>query len=663
MGVDFNSRAFSELSRQEQREIVKQEFAKCSSDFQYYIDNYAYIRHPNAGIIPFRPFDYQLDVALPIARVLLNRRSKESIEALKNYKFKFDYEKWLNQLSDEMLQRIPAKFHHFYKVTIHSPDYNTRVDTIILKSRQTGLSTVFQQLITWHINFHPSVGDLVLSKKDRDAKKFLKDIKVQWGLIPNLLRARRLTKNEHELWVSLTGLDEHQSGVQVLPPTEDAGRSFSPNLIVLDEFAEYRNAQKIWASISMSVSAGGILVIIATPKGVGNLYHQMWEATNKSLTFVMKGKKADNDTLSVFRPVVVHWSQLPQAEFKRRGFDDGVAWYEHMKGKLAIEGGDKLVAQELDLDFNASGDTISYNIIKKLEQNALENHTKPTVLQSDIPGLVMYEKPIDGVEYLIGVDCAEGVGQDSDSFHVFALPQDSLSLPRVVAYFNNNSISIKQFKDIVRKTGLLYNNAWLNIEKNNHGHVLLTYFVEDGDYDAAKIMNTYSVASNGFVKNSKGWLEQNATRTLLIQSLMDFVNDYQDTIRLPIATVEEFKTFVNNKGKWEAQPGYHDDNILSLGLTIVGYRLLDSYKAFLIDNNQAQATVDIATDSVVLSSNLTDENQLSIDENPTKFIPKHEFDRDELLAKLDEKKEEEPERYNFKFVSHVEDVDDSIDVF
>jgi len=677
MGVNFDSNSFNELSRQEKKEIVKREFAKCSSDFQYYLDNYAYIRHPNAGIIPMHAFDFQLDVAIPISKVLLNRRSQASINELKQYKPKFDYEKWLNNLSTEMLDKIPTTFHNFHKITVNQPDYNTRVDTIILKSRQTGLSTIFQQLVSWHINFHPSVADLVLSKKDRDAKKFLKDIKTQWGLIPNVLRARRLAKNEHELWMSISGLDEHQSGVQVLPPTEDAGRSFSPNLIVLDEFAEYRHAQKIWTSISMSVSAGGIIVIIATPKGVGNLYHQMWEATNKSLSVTVDGLKNNSpDNLSVFRPVVVHWSQLPENEFQRRGFDSGVGWYDHMRGKLAIEGGEKMVAQELDLDFNASGDTISYDIIKTMEKTALETISKPKTLTKDIPGLTIYELPMENAEYIIGVDVAEGVGADSDSLHVLKLPVDNLSLPRIVAKFNSNIVSIKNFKEIVRKTGLFYNEAWLNIEKNNHGHVLLTYFIEDGDYNSNKILNTYTPSTNKFSKTSKGWLEQQATRNLLIQSVLDFVTDYQDKIPLPIGTVNEFKTFINNKGRWEAQPGYHDDDILSLGLTIIGWRLLDKYKQFLATMGQSEIASNIDEDDVAVSNladiitngHETNVNLYNEEKEKSKYISKEDFNKDKLLSNLLDDhtkiKESRPE-YWHNNVSTVTDItdDDEIDVF
>ena len=674
--VDFQSKAFQELSVKEKRDIVLQEFQKCQDSFEYYIKNYAYIKHPNAGILKMEPFDFQLDVAIPISYTLLHRRSQQTINMLENYRYKFDYEKWLNRVAEEnieMMKYIPATFHEHYRVAVKSPDYNKRIDTIILKSRQTGLSTIFQQLIVWHVNFHPAVGDLVISKKDRDAKKFLKDVKVEWGLIPNELRARRLAKNEHELWVSITGQTEHQSGVEALPPTEDAGRSFSPNLVILDEFAEYRKPEQIWTAISMSVSAGGVIVIIATPKGVGNLYHQIWTATNKSLSTTVPDKieNVKRGDISVFRPVVVHWSQLPAEEFKRRGFDSALDWYFHMRGKLAVEGGEKMVAQELDLDFNASGDTISHNIIKKLEENKLELKTEPKIIEDPmIKGLIIYEEPQPGFEYLIGVDTSEGVGQDSHSFHVLAIPNDTLALPRVVAAFNSNKISIKRYKDLVAATGKLYNEAWLNIERNNHGHVLLTYFIEEGDYNPDKILNTYSTTNNSFVKTSKGWTTNAPTRNLLIQKLFDFITDNVDVVSLPSMTVEEFKTFVQTpKGKWEAQPGYHDDNILSLGLAVIGYHLLPKYKQWLIENSETGGLSATEFDlGMIMSSQALPVEEVETEKpDEAKFIPKHEVDKhrlQSLLARQSEQKETNDTKYqyNYKYVSSEYEYDDDEDI-
>jgi len=622
MPVNFNAPSFTELTLKEKKEIVLSEFKECRNDFSYYVNNYAMIRHPNAGLIKMDPFDYQIDVSVPIAQTLISKRSKETLAELKKYKFKFDYEKWWNELAEEKIElskKVPVEFHNFHKVTSKSEEYSMRVDTILLKSRQTGLSVIFQQLGLWHVNFHNNVYDLILSQTDREAKKFLNNVISSYELIPPPLRSKKLNANEHELWVSVSGSKSMKSGIQALPPTSDAGRSYDPNLVVLDEFAMYAKAEDVWTAISMSVSAGGIIVIISTPRGVGNLYHKIWEATSKSLSFtvtnpILQSKEEEEaKNLSVFRPMVVHWSQLPEIEFKRRGFENAIDWYNHMKAKISMQKGEKAVAQELDLDFLTSGNTINSNVIKKLRATCLEIVNKNiTILETDIPGLIVYTPPKKGREYVIGVDTAEGVFQDYSVLHVWELPDEEVGgFPIVAAKWANNSKSIRQFKDIVKNTGLFYNEAWLHIERNNHGHVLLSYFIEENDYNEDKIYNKYDAVNAVFMKRTKGWNSQTASRTLLITTLIDFFTTYQNDLHLPLDTIDELKTFVQSaNGRWDAQSGYHDDHIISIGLTLLAWKLLPKYKLFLLDNSDSAAVTltDIPDDTMMMSSTLIMKN-------------------------------------------------------
>lgn len=598
MAVDFDSPEFKSLSMKEKTNIAIEEFNKCQESYEYYFRNYAYTRHPNKGLIKMKPFDFQLDATVPISYVLQHGRTEKAKQKLKNYKFKFDYKNWWNKISEECIElakTVPSELHNYYKITVQHEDYPLRIDTIILKSRQTGLSTSFRQLCIWYTNFLSYKRTLVLSKTDREAKKFLKDTIISWDHIPVYIKSRKISKNEHELWLSMTGEESYASAIQVIPPVTDAGRSFDPNLIILDEFSTYANSE-LWTAITMSVSAGGILVIISTPKGVKNLYHNIWVNTNRSFSVGISNEE------SSFRPVVIHWSQMPKEEFIRRGFDSPLAWYKHMSSKIAMKRGKKAVAQELDLSFEASGDTIDYEVIKSLKSNALETKTSPIILKTGVPNLIIYEKPKKDQIYMIGVDTAEGVHQDSDSLHVLKLTQHSWE---VVAYFNANNISIKTYKDFVKEVGEFYNEAYLNIEKNNHGHVLLAYLVEDEEYNPNKILNTYSFANNKFSKDSKGWSSNKSTRNAMVRILLDHLIDNKDNLELPLPTIEQLQTFVLRNGKWEAEAGYHDDDIISLGLAHIGCLLLPKYKTQILapaGEYDTTASSEIDYDNIIASS-------------------------------------------------------------
>jgi len=607
MAVDFESKEFKKLPKAEKARIVKEEFRKCREDIQYYLQNYAYIRHPNAGIIKFKPFDFQLDVVVPISISLKKGRTPEAIEEIKKYKLHFDYKKWMQKIIEqniEMLKTKPYEFHHFYRHTVKHPEWPTKIDTIVLKSRQTGISTVFQHLNIWHINFYPSVYHIIVSQRDKEAKEYLKHAYTSWQLIPAPLRAKKMGSNVHELWVSLTGEAEHRSGMHAFPPTPDAGRSYSPNLIVMDEAAMYRNADEVYTALSMATAGGGVMVIISTPKGVGNLFHRLWVAAKDSFSVHVKKSTLKNEISSAFRPMVIHWSQLPDEEFKRRGFDSSIEWYNHMKAKLAQKGGEKAVAQELDLDFLTSGDTYDIKILNKLKENAIEMKGLPTKVLSN--GVVVVYPPIQNVKYIIGIDSSEGIGEDYQFFHVARADNG-----QIVAYFADNTVDITRYTEIIRQTGLLYNGAYLMIERNNHGQVILSRMLESTNggeplYPPHLIFNRYDVTKFKFIKHYKGWQTSNTSRQYLITSLFSWLNEMADEVNLPIITADEFFTFVNIGGKWQAQRGFHDDGIISLALTVMGIKLLPQYENFLAETGESAPTrKELSPEFVLISSDLS----------------------------------------------------------
>lgn len=668
MPVDFLSPEFRALSKKEKKEIILEEFIKCRDDFTYYVTNYAYIRHPNAGIIQMRCFDFQLDVAVPISLALKTGRSQETINQLRRYSYKFDYQKWLKEVIEQNLELskiIPSEVHQFWRHVVKHPDFPTRIDTIILKSRQTGISTIMQQLNIWHINFYPSVYHLVVSQADREAKKYLNDAKTSWQLIPAPLKARKLSSNVHELWVSVVGKAEYKSGIQALPPTTDAGRSYAPNLIILDEMAMYRNADEVYTAISMSVAGGGITVIISTPKGVGNLFHRLWTAAKESLLVHVK-KPEDQEAKSAFRPVVIHWSQMPHEEFKRRGFSDALSWYKHMRAKVAQRGGERAVAQELDLSFLTSGNTINPKLIQKLIDNSIEmsKDLEPRTLSN---GLVIVQPPIKDVKYVLGIDTSEGIGEDYQFFHIHRADNG-----QIVGYFASNTTSIGQFASIVRETGKLYNNAYLMIERNNHGHVLLSKFIEDGLYPEHLVFNRYDVTKFKFMSGYKGWQSSQTSRNYLITSLFSWLDEMADSIHLPLLTAEEFKTFVNNNGKWEAQRGFHDDGIISLALGVMGVKLLGQYEQFIREHNLGPIEDNIDPDIVATSSIQpiisSDEEQAvePIQEEPSTLLEelRQTLVPDEVKkfkSKEEETRLREIDRARQRMISRVEELPDDDD--
>ena len=116
-----------------------------------------------------------------------------------------------------------------------------------------------------------------------------------------------------------------------IPTTEDAGRSEATSLLVVDEAAIVRWADKIWAAAFPSLSTGGSAILNSTPYGVGNWYHSTW------VDAIAGGNN--------FNPIRLRWDMHPERD---------ISWYNVMRQVL----GPKRTAQGIDGDFLSSGDSV-----------------------------------------------------------------------------------------------------------------------------------------------------------------------------------------------------------------------------------------------------------------------------------------------------------------
>jgi len=691
-GILYNEEYINSLSKSEKQELIFNEFIKCSKDIEYYIKNYAFIRHAKKGIIKFEPFDFQWDIIIPISKALLKGREKDTYKEMINYKYKFDYKRYIERIEKniELLKKVPEEIREQYTLWIDSNEWKATPDYIILKSRQTGISTTFQHIANWYANFHTNVVILVISKRDIEAKKFLNDIKIYYQLLPVYLKSKKLKDNDHELYISITGDKKDLSLIQSLAPSPDAGRGYSPNLVILDEFAMYKKAEELWTAISMSVSTGGIICIISTPKGVGNLYHKLWTEAVKEVRSTINinksikdnndnGKNINNNSndnikpLTTFRPYVIHWTQIPDEEFKRRGFKDSLEWYEFMRNKLRMEGGDKLVAQELDLEFLSSGDTVippdiinylkSNNLIEnkidkyyKIDINDINDKIKLIIdlygdnvninydnlkniihtIRHEIGNVILYRKPEKEEEYMIGVDVSEGLGKDYSVFYIMNIPKDRYEIPKLYGYYSSNKITPKKFAYLLFIVSIIYNNAYLNIERNSVGLGVIET-LED-IYFKAKILNTYNPNKKDidkFSRNEKGWKETSTTRKYLIDNFVDYVLNYKDIIEVNRNLVDELYTFIDTGKRYEHMNGFHDDNIFAYSLSLIGIKIFPLYIQFLETKNtdEINEIYDIPSDISLSSTLLKDKNNDLIN----MLYDKYEYNESKIIKEIKSK--------------------------
>ena len=219
------------------KEIIKLEYQKCSKDPIYFMKKYCMIQHPTRGKIPFHLYPFQE-----------------------------------NTLND------------FY-----SYRYN-----IVLKSRQTGISTLVAGYSLWKMLFNEDFNVLIIATKQEVAKNLVTKVRVMNQFLPSWLKQN--TEEDNKLSLRYT----NGSQIKATSSSGDAGRSEALSLLVFDEAAFIDNIEEIWISAQSTLSTGGDAIILSTPNGVGNFFHQTW----------MDAENGQN----TFNTIRLHWSVHPERD-------------------------------------------------------------------------------------------------------------------------------------------------------------------------------------------------------------------------------------------------------------------------------------------------------------------------------------------------------------
>lgn len=119
---------------------------------------------------------------------------------------------------------------------------------IILKFRQGGLTELISMFCLWLAMYHDHKKINIISIKDTTAKKVLKKIKFMYKNLPWYLQTPIVNGRMGDFG-SVNSMEfSNGSLIESLPTSENAGRSESLSLLVIDEAAAVRWAGQVWAS-------------------------------------------------------------------------------------------------------------------------------------------------------------------------------------------------------------------------------------------------------------------------------------------------------------------------------------------------------------------------------------------------------------------------------
>lgn len=386
---------------------------------------------------------------------------------------------------------------------------------IILKCRQMGITELISLYCLWIAMFNNNKTINIISIKDTVAKKVLRRIKFMYKNLPWFLQTPIINGRPGEFGSAQEIQFSNGSSIASIPTSEQAGRSESLSLLVIDEAAAVRWANQIWASALPTLSTGGSAIINSTPLGTGGFYHKTW-------VDAVQGVNGIN-------PIRLLWDMHPDRDEK---------WYTEMAKAL----GPKRTAQEIDGDFLSSGNTVFDMTDIKAIEDCLSDYP---ILKRRLNGTYReWNTPDPDKQYFIGADCA--TGRSTDYSAMACMDRDG----EEVAGFKGK-IPLNKYARLLGDTGEKFNYAVIAPESNDIG-IAVTQALQDEDYPnlyySTKLLKKKH-KSKPEVEQIPGWLTTTKNRSVIIEGLEKDIREDQVIIKDPFFTQEAYTFIYDNQGR------------------------------------------------------------------------------------------------------------------
>ncbi len=440
---------------------------------------------------------------------------------------------------------------------------------IILKGRQQGMSTMVEAWQLWRTSQNKARRAFVLAHVAESSSALFEQAKRGYDNLPEIVKPEKKRSNKKELIFG--ALDSSLTVATAGGKGIGRGSTF-----------QYVHASEVglWEAGSAEANMNGLLQCVpnvpdsavfieSTAEGIGNLYHRMWTDAERGA--------------SPFDAVFTPWFWQdeyrtdPQPKFKRTPEENDLVRQHSLddlqlqwrRDKIAISGLD-LFNQEYpctpeDAFLTSGRPVFEPQMIHRMIQEAPPPVKRMGMVdgefQDDPRGeLFLWIPKVDPRgTYYIGADVAEGL-KNGD----YSVAQVLNGAGEQVAVWRGHVIA-DEFAVILSEIGMMFNTAEICVELNNHGLLTASNLAKVLHYPSVWTEHTYDRIDHeetvrlGFTQNPK-------TRTMILNKLRAQVRDLTLTIRDEVTLREMLNFVISESGKMEAQPGAHDDHVMSLAL-------------------------------------------------------------------------------------------------
>lgn len=477
---------------------------------------------------------------------------------------------------------VPFKLFPRQKEVILS--YEKHRFNLVTKPRQAGVSTTTAAYMAIKVGFADKDNPeavLIIANKQELAFEFLAKIKdylsqlPRWiwgsdyyGSVANDKKSIFLTDSKKEIKLP------NNCRVKAVATSKDALRGFTPTYLIMDEAAYIDDGAEVFGAALTALGTGGKATLISTPRGMDALYYKTYDqAKQKKNNFnIIEMKWYEDLRYNKDLRWLKGTEVKPEVEFTFKSYEKMIAdgwkptssWYEEMCQGMNNDA--KMIAQELDVSFIGSGGNVIEDQYIELQNK--NNVREPVAMYGPENEIWIWEQPIEGHQYIMGVDVSRGDGEDASTLVIV----DFTTMEEVMEY--QGKIQPDLLAQIVEEYGNLY-NAYTVVDVTGGMGVSTVLKLMEFNYkrlhfdsSSGKILSARQRELSSHSKDDKiPGFHATSVRLPMIANLEFKIRTDAIKIRSSRMT-SEMKTFIYKNGRPDHMSGYHDDLLMAIAMCL-----------------------------------------------------------------------------------------------
>lgn len=440
---------------------------------------------------------------------------------------------------------------------------------IILKARQLGMTTLkLLELLDYTISNENTNSVVIAHLRDKTAVLF-EIVRLAFQHLPEPLRPKVSYDNRNELY-----FPEINSKIVVAVDT----RGESVHNLHVSELAFMQDAEKKMLGILESVPKHAPISFESTANGMSGYFFDTYEDEKNEFTkhfynwtladeYQEPTLKTIEQLREEYAPLQIKYNLIEDIDERFDLTPEQFQWYINKVIRHKHH-----VVQEYPTTALEAFISSGRNLFSVVD---LQKHQVEFPIGRKWEDMLIWQEPMEGFRYVIGVDPSEGTGNDNSVIEVL-----NAYTGEQVAEFASNSVKPDILGDYVLEIAKYYNNALIVPEINGIAGGMLLNSIK------ARYQNIYRRQTFDKITKEEsdalGWKTNGTTKPLMVMELEHRVREESIKIVSEDA-IREMRTFVQSDepgtNGFAAEGANKDDRVMALALAVQGLKNVPKQKA------------------------------------------------------------------------------------